>query len=144
MVIANQLKDLKKRFPAVQSAIDEGTTRGAALLGNFTKQLNGYEKRVKSLVGDLEVRKEEARNIGKAKLERLVDQIRTTRTQVEKTVTHLVEDEKKKLNGRLEELLGFLNKTDRPALKAAAKKTTKKRTAKKASAQKAAKSASKA
>jgi hypothetical protein len=132
MALYTQLKqDLKKKLPLVQTAIHEGTSRGANLLGNFTKQLNGYEKRVKNIVIDLE---KEAKTLGKERLEKFVTHLRETRTNMEKTVTNLVQDERKRLNSRLDDLLGFLNKTEKKA--APRKKTVKKTSTRKSTVKK--------
>ncbi len=88
-------------------------------VANLTKQFNSYESRVKKLVKELDLKGKEARTVGRDQLVRFTDQLQKTRTQVEKKVTVLINEEGKKINDRVTELFKYLktmaNNVEKPA-----------------------------
>ncbi len=97
----------------------------------LTKQLNVYEKKARGLVKEFDLRTQDAREKGKARFDELLVQLKKTRSEVETKVRALVEEESKRLNGRITELFETLRavaQTESPAPeKQAAPKTTKRK-----------------
>ena len=77
-------------------------------LTHFTQQLNGYENRVASFVKDFDIKSREARERSRHQLDKFLRQIKRTRSEVEKKVATLVNQEGKKLNKRINELFSYL------------------------------------
>lgn len=101
-------------------------------LKEFTKQLNGYEKKVKGMVSDLDLRSRDARKKSRRQLNVFQKRLKRTRKDVEKTVRSLVNQESKLLNKSLGELkiaLKQLSEQEQKAKKTA--KRPKRKTAKK-------------
>ncbi len=78
------------------------------LVGNLTKQFNVYEDRVRRFVRDIDLRSREARVTSKKRIDIFTSQLKERRFEVEKKVTRLLNDEGKRLNGRVNELVGYL------------------------------------
>jgi len=98
----------------------------------LTKQLNAYEKKARGLVKEFDLRTQDAREKGKARFDELLVQLKKTRSDVETKVRALVEEESKRLNGRIAELFETLRsvaQTEAPVREAAPKaaKTTRKK-----------------
>jgi hypothetical protein len=74
----------------------------------LTQQLGVYEKRAKDLVKELDLRSRDARDKSKARLDEFLVQLKKTRTEVESKVRALFEEESKRLNARVNDLLETL------------------------------------
>jgi hypothetical protein len=74
----------------------------------LTKQLNVYEKKAKDLVKEFDLRSREARDKSKARLDEFFVQLKKTRTEVEAKVRTVFEEESKRLNTRVNDLLESL------------------------------------
>jgi hypothetical protein len=107
---------------------------------NLSKHLTDYEKRVKELVKELNLKSRDAREKGKVQLDRFTTQVQKTRTDVEKNVKTLLQQEGKVLNQKLNELVTYLKGLAANEKKAAAPvaETGKKKSAPKSGAKKAA------
>lgn len=90
----------------------------AQVVAPLTKQLNSYEKRAKELVKELDRRSREARTKSRAKFGEIVEQLKKTRGQVETRVKAFIDDETKRLNGRVTELFESLKAVAQPRAKA--------------------------
>lgn len=101
----------------------------------LTKQLNAYEKKARGLMKEFDLRSKDAREKGKARFDELLVQLKKTRTDVETKVRALIEEESKRLNGRVQELFETLRSvgqtdaetTKAPAKAAASKPSTRKK-----------------
>ena len=102
---------LKRELKKISDSLPEKIAQGSDLLGNFSKQLTQYEKKAMNLVKDIESKGREARTMGQKKLDKLMNQLQTTRTTVEKRVGSLVEIEKKRINSGVNDLLNYLKST---------------------------------
>ena len=71
----------------------------------LTKQLNAYEKKARGLVKEFDLRSREARDKSKARLDDFLVQLKKTRTEVESKVRSLFEEESKRINTRVNDLL---------------------------------------
>lgn len=97
----------------------------------FREQLKNYEVKVKDVVKDLNSKSKDVREKGRKQLEKLTDQLNTTRTGLEKKVLQLVNQETKKLNKSCQELFNYIEKLTeeksevRENLKATSKQTVK-------------------
>jgi GTP cyclohydrolase FolE2 len=76
----------------------------------LTKNLDLYEKRLREAVRSLDLKSQQARKVSETRLKEVSDQIKKTRGEVERRVKVLLEDEAKKLNGRLREIYSYLVK----------------------------------
>lgn len=108
----------------------------------LTKQLNVYEKKARGLIKEFDLRSREARDKSRARLDDFLVQLKKTRTEVESKVRSLYEEESKRINARVNDLLETIRTVAQPdsaPTKAAApkaktatrKKTGTKKTAKK-------------
>lgn len=75
---------------------------------NLSRHLTDYEKRVKALVKDLNLKSRDARDKSKVQLDRFTSQVRKTRAEVEKNVKGVLQQEGKVLNQKLNDLVGYL------------------------------------
>lgn len=112
------LSDLPSRFP-----------KSAELLHHFSKQLTHYEDQIKDLVEDWDLKSREAREKSQAQLDKVLNQIKKTRVDLEKRVTKLVTVEKKRINTNLNDLMSFIKSVSRKEKVAPKKKTVGKKTA---------------
>lgn len=100
---------------------------------NITSHLGTYEKRVRAMVKDLDLKSRDARSKSREQLDRFASQLKTTRTQLEKRVVTLVNFEADRLNKGLNELVGYLKtlskqeQSARNAKSRSAKKSTGKK-----------------
>ncbi len=102
-------------------------------------QLGTYEKRVKALVKDLDLKSRDARSKSREQLDRFTTQIKSTRNQLEKRVVTLVNYEADRLNKGLNELVGYLktlSKQEQSVKTRSAKKSTGKKKASSSSSKK--------
>jgi hypothetical protein len=99
---------------------------------NLSKHLTEYDHKVKELVKELNLKSRDAREKGKVQLDRFTAQVQKTRTDVEKNVKTLLQQEGKVLNQKVNELVTYLKGLAANEKKAAAApvETTKKKTAK--------------
>lgn len=111
----NQLPD---RFP-----------KGAELLKHFSEQLQGYEAQLKELVGEFDSKSREARDKSQAKLDNVLDQVKKSRSEIEKRVAKLVDTERKRLNANLSDFVTFLKSVSKKEKAPARKKATVKKAA---------------
>lgn len=89
--------DLKKLTQDSQKSVEQ-----------LTKQLAGYEKRVKQIVHDMDVSTRDARKQGRDRLDRFLEDLRGRRSQLEKKVTELVSTESKKIHEGVNDLVAYL------------------------------------
>jgi len=75
---------------------------------SVSKQLNIYEKKVKDLVKDLDLKSRDAREKSREQLDAFTHQVKKTRTDLEKRIVTLVNQETKRLNVGLNELVSYL------------------------------------
>lgn len=75
---------------------------------NLTKQFSAYEDRVREVVHGLELKSREARAQSLKRIDEFTDQLKKTRGQVEKKVSTLLNEEGKRLNAKVTELLNYL------------------------------------
>jgi hypothetical protein len=78
------------------------------LLENLSQHLNGYEKRVRSLVRDFDLRSRDAREKSREQLDRFADRLREARGNVETKVAAVLNQEGQRLNKGVQELLNYL------------------------------------
>lgn len=94
--MASKLKiDLKQLFTSQQ-------------VENLSKHLTTYEKRVKELVKELDLKSRDARDKSKERLAHFTSQVRKTSTDIEKNVKDLLNQEGKVLNQKVTELVTYL------------------------------------
>lgn len=105
-------------------------------LKEFSKQLNGYEKRVKEVVRDFNLRSQEARKKSKKQMDQFTKRLNKTRKDVEKTLKSLINEESRLLNKSFNELVSHLKDLSEQDEKAAAKASAPKKRAKKKTAPK--------
>ena len=82
-------------------------------INSLTRQITTYEKRVSSLVKGFDVKGREARKRSRKQLDKVLVQLKQTRANVEKKITQLVSLEGKKINKRVNELVGYLKVVSR-------------------------------
>jgi methyl-accepting chemotaxis protein len=104
--------------------------KNAAWLGDLSQHLNEYEKRLKSVVKDLDLKSRDARDKSRKQLDTFTKQLKKTRTDLEKRVKSLVNQEAKRLNEGFNELVTYLkslsvNEQQAAAAAASGKATTK-------------------
>jgi hypothetical protein len=74
----------------------------------LSKQFVAYEKRLKTLVHDMDVQTRDARKQGRDRLDRFLDELRSRRNALEKRVTELVSTESKRIQEGVNELVTYL------------------------------------
>jgi len=74
----------------------------------FSKQINDYEKKVRIFVKDFNLRGQGAKEKGRKQLDEFVKHLKKTRTQVEKRVLTVINEEAKNVNKRCQKLLSDL------------------------------------
>jgi SMC interacting uncharacterized protein involved in chromosome segregation len=74
----------------------------------LSKQFAAYEKRLKTLVHDIDVQTRDARKQGRDRLDRFLDELRSRRDVLEKRVTELVRTESKRIQEGVHELVTYL------------------------------------
>lgn len=99
-------------------------------INQLTEQLNTYEKRVSTLVKNFDLKSRDARERSRQQLDKVLGQLKQTRAKVETKVTRLVNQEGKKLNKKVNDLMIYLNAVARKEKQAVnmggrAKRTTK-------------------
>lgn len=100
-----------------------------------SKQVNTYEKKVKGLVKDLDLKTRDAREKSQKQLDRFTVQIKKTRGQLEARVVEVVNQEAARLNKGFVELVTYLkslanNETLKTATRAQSTSTKVRRNAK--------------
>lgn len=95
------------------------------VVNNLTQHLNGYETKVRKLVEELNLKSLEARTKSKKQLDHFSEQIKKTRSDVERKVLTIVNQEAHRLNRRLTDLVDYL---DTVAKKESKSTTTTKKT----------------
>lgn len=114
------------------------------LVSNLSKQFNQYEGRVKKLVHEFDIKSREARDNSRKQIDKFTTHLKETRVQVERRVSEVLNEESKRLNGRMTELFNYLksiarnekiaqkeaSSTKRKSAKARSSETTPKRTRK--------------
>ncbi|MEZ4752656.1 MAG: hypothetical protein R3B54_19075 [Bdellovibrionota bacterium] len=101
-------------------------------LKEFSKQLNGYEKKVRDVVRDFNLRSQEARSKSKKQMDQFTKRLNKTRKDVEKTLKSLINEESRLLNKSFNELVSHLKElSEQESAKKAPKKkaATKKKSA---------------
>lgn len=78
------------------------------LLENLSQHLNGYEKRVRTLVKDFDLRSRDAREKSKHQLDLFAERLREARGNVETKVAAVLNQEGQRLNKGVQELLNYL------------------------------------
>lgn len=81
---------------------------GSPLVGNLSKHLNAYEGKVKKLVRDFDLKSRDARETSRKQIDKFTIQLKRTRTEVEKKVTVLLNEEGQRLNKAMAELFNYL------------------------------------
>ena len=76
--------------------------------GGLSKQLTDYEKKVKTVVHELDLKSRDARVKSRKQLDQFASQVRKTKVELEKTVVALVNKEAQKLTKGFNELVGYL------------------------------------
>ena len=110
--------------------LDLKAIANSELVGNLSKHLTAYEKKVKELVNDFDLKSRDARAKGQRQLDKLAGQFKKTRTELEKRVTGLLHIEGQRLNQGVSELFNYLKniaKNEKLDMKPSSskKKTTK-------------------
>ncbi len=82
-------------------------------INQLTQQLSTYEKKVATLVKGFDLKGREARERSHQQLNKVVGQLKQTRTKVEKKITHLVNLEGKRLNKQVNKLVTYLTQVAR-------------------------------
>jgi hypothetical protein len=77
-------------------------------VSGLSKHLNAYEKKVKELVHELDLKSRDARDKSRKQLDQFTLQLKKTRTEVEKKVLTIVNQESHRLNKGLSELVTYL------------------------------------
>jgi len=80
----------------------------AQAIKQFSKQMMDYEKRVRTLMKDFNLRGQEARKNGKVQIDEFVRQLKKNRVRVEKKVLTVINQEAKNVNKRCQKLLNNL------------------------------------
>ncbi len=91
-------------------------------VGDLGRHIAAYEKRAKQLVREIDLRSRGAREKSLKRLEQLSNQLNKARGQFERRATDLLQKESKRLNGRVNELMGYIRsiaKAEKPAKKSA-------------------------
>jgi hypothetical protein len=99
-------------------------------VSGLSKHLNTYEKKVKELVHELDLKSRDARDKSRKQLDQFTQQLRKTRTDVERKVLTIVNQESQRLNKGLAELVVYLrsvaqNETGKIEVVAKSPKSTK-------------------
>lgn len=97
-----------------------------------TQNWDGYEKKVREAVRQLDLKSQQARKASESRLKEVSQQIQKTRGDVERRVKGLLEDEAKKLNVRLRDIYSYLVKVAQKEKKASSKVKTRAASAKSA------------
>lgn len=129
-----------ERFNQLTKGISEGIGHG------LSDYLGTYEKKVRKIVKELDLKSRDARSKSREQLDRFTSQLKTTRGEFEKRVVTLVNHEADRLNKGFNELVSYLKTLSKQEaeLKAKGKGKTKKTGAKKSAAPKKSTSASRA
>lgn len=90
------------RFNQLTKGISDGISHG------LSGYLGGYEKKMRSLVKDLDLKSRDARSKSREQLDRFANQIKTTRGELEKRVVTIVNHEADRLNKGFNELVTYL------------------------------------
>lgn len=88
--------------------LDLKALANSELMGSLSKHLNTYEKKVKKLVNDFDLKSRDARHKGQLQLDKLANQFKKTRSDLEKRVTGLLHAEGQRLNQGVSELFNYL------------------------------------
>lgn len=100
--------NLKFDFKQLSNLGSQLPKSASSMLGRFSDQLNGYEKRVRGIVKEIDVKSRDAREKSAQRLDRFAQHVKKTRNNVEKRVVSLVNTEGKRLNKRVNELVDYL------------------------------------
>ncbi len=105
--------------------------RNSDWLQGVSKQWTGYEKRLKSVVQDLDLKSRDARDKSRKQLDAFAHQLQKTRVDVEKKVTHLINYEAGRINQGFNELVTYLKSLslNEKLAKPVSKKSSKSRSA---------------
>lgn len=76
----------------------------------LSEQLKTYEKKLKTLVDDLNVRGRDARDKSKKQLETLADQLKHSRSDLERKILTTLNKEAKRLNKNFQDLFTYIEK----------------------------------
>lgn len=96
------------------------------LANNLSKQASSYEKKVKEVVHDLDLKSRDARQKSKKQLDRFGKQLKATRSDVESKVKSLVNHEAERLNKGFGDLVTYLKSVAKSeTLRAKGKTSTK-------------------
>ncbi len=100
-------KSAKKTLLGVKEMLGS-SLRNSDFLHGISKQWTSYEKRVKSLVKDLDLKSRDARDKSRKQLDVFANQLQKTKVDVEKKVVSLVNYEAGRLNQGFNELVTYL------------------------------------
>jgi hypothetical protein len=81
---------------------------GAPWVSELSQHLNEYEQKLKSVVKDLDLKGRDAREKSRKQLDSFTRQLKKTRTDLEKRVRTLVNQEAKRINIGFNELVTYL------------------------------------
>ena len=81
---------------------------GSRLVQGVSKQVNTYEKKVRGLVKDLDLRTRDAREKSQKQLDKFAVQVKKTRSQLETRLVEVVNQEAVRLNKGFSELVTYL------------------------------------
>jgi len=95
------------------------------------EKLSTYEKKLRAFAKEVDAKSREARKLGKKEFEKVTSQVQKKRAELEKTIQHVVENERKKINSRINEFLNKILSASAPAKKP--KKRARKKPASKTS-----------
>lgn len=78
------------------------------LVANLSKHLTTYEKRVKGLVSEFDLKSRDARQKGQEQIDKLAGQFKRSRNELEKRVSSLLHQEGQRLNQGVNDLFNYL------------------------------------
>jgi len=98
------------------------------MVKNLSEQWVTYEKRVKTLIRDFDLKSRDARVKGKEHLDKFLVQLKKTRTQLESNIRVFAKNESKVLNKGFNDLVVYLKTLSQKEAAAAKKASTKRKT----------------
>ena len=120
----NQSK-AKPSFKLELAKLDLKKLANSELVGSLTKHLTQYEGKLKKLLNEFDLKSREARSKGQKQIDKVSQQFRQTRGDLEKRVTNLLHQEGKRLNEGVNDLVNYLKsvaKSEKLVMKASATK----------------------
>ena len=94
------------------------------------EKLSAYEKKLRAFAKEVDTKSREARKLGKKEFEKVTSQVQKKRAELEKTIQYVVENERKKINARINDFLNRIlsasTPTKKPKKRARRKSATRK------------------